>query len=67
MFFRYLGDGFKLPTRNSEEPRLFDTFNDFFQLLRYHNVSYDGISDLMDFIFPRSRSTIFRAFYKEME
>ena len=46
---------------------LFDTFNDFFQLLRYHNVSYDGISDLMDFIFPRSRSTIFRAFYKEME
>ncbi|AAM05948.1 ISNCY-like element ISMac19 family transposase [Methanosarcina acetivorans] len=46
---------------------LFDTFNDFFQLLRYHNVSYDGISDLMDFIYPRSRSTIFRAFYKEME
>jgi len=21
MFFRYLGDGFKLPTRNSEEPK----------------------------------------------
>jgi len=23
MFFRYLGDGFKLPTRNSEEPYIF--------------------------------------------
>ncbi len=44
---------------------LFDSFNDFFQLLRYHNVSYDGISDIMDFIFPRSRSTIFRAFNKK--
>jgi hypothetical protein len=46
---------------------LFDSFNGFFQLLRYHNVSYDGISDIMDFIYPRSRSTILRAFYKEME
>jgi len=23
---------------------LFDSFNDFFQILRYHNVSYNGIS-----------------------
>jgi hypothetical protein len=36
-------------------------------LLRYHNVSYDGISDVMDFIFPRSRSTILRAFNEEMK
>lgn len=46
---------------------LFDSFNNFFQVLRYHNVSYDGISDIMGFIFPRSRSTIFRTFNKEME
>jgi hypothetical protein len=46
---------------------LFDSFNDFFQLLRYHNVSYDGISAIMAFIFPRSKSTIFRAFNEEME
>ena len=39
---------------------LFDSFNNFFsQVLRYHNVSYDGISAIMDFIYPRSRSTIF--------
>jgi len=46
---------------------LFDSFNDFFQVLRYHNVSYDGISDIMDFIYPRSTSTIFRAFNEKME
>jgi hypothetical protein len=46
---------------------LFDSFNNFFQILRYHSVSYDGISTLMDFIYPRSRSTILRAFNKEME
>ncbi|AKB21837.1 Mobile element protein [Methanosarcina sp. WH1] len=46
---------------------LFDSFNNFFQVLRYHNVSYDGISAIMDFIYPRSRSTILRAFNKEME
>jgi hypothetical protein len=46
---------------------LLDSFNDFFQLLRYHNISYDGISAIMDFIFPRSRSTIFREFNKQMD
>ena len=46
---------------------IFDSFNDFFQLLRYHNVSYDGISAIMDFIYPRSRSTILREFNKQME
>ena len=46
---------------------IFDSFNDFFQLLRYHNVSYDGISAIMDFIYPRSRSTILREFNKQMK
>jgi hypothetical protein len=46
---------------------LLDSLNDFFQLLRYHNVSYDGISAIMDFIFPRSRSTVLREFNKQME
>lgn len=46
---------------------LFDSFNNFFQILRHHNVSYDGISAIMDFIYPRSRSTILRAFNKKME
>lgn len=39
----------------------------FFQLLRYHNVSYDRISAIMDFILPRSRSTVFRGFNKQMD
>ncbi|AKB50747.1 Mobile element protein [Methanosarcina barkeri str. Wiesmoor] len=46
---------------------LFDSFNDFFQFLRYYNVSYDGISDIMAFILPRSKSTIFRAFNEKIE
>jgi len=46
---------------------LFDSFNNFYQILRYHNVSYGGISDIMAFIHPRSKSTIFRAFNKKME
>jgi hypothetical protein len=46
---------------------LFDSFNYFFQVFRCHNVSYDGISDIMDFIYPRSKSIIFRAFNEKME
>jgi hypothetical protein len=46
---------------------LFDSFTNFFKLLRYHSVSYDGISDIMNPIYPKSRSTIFRAFNKKME
>ena len=46
---------------------LFDSFNDFFELLRYHNFSYDGISAIVDFIYPRSKSTILREFNKQME
>jgi hypothetical protein len=30
-------------------------------------VSFGGISEIIDFIFPRSRRTIFRAFNEEME
>jgi len=46
---------------------LFDSFKDFFRLLRYHNVSYEGISAIMDFIYPRSKITILREFSKNME
>ena len=42
-------------------------FNDFFKLLRSHNVSHEGISAVMDFIYPRSKSTILREFSKNME
>jgi hypothetical protein len=46
---------------------LFDSLDDFFKLLRSHNVSHEGISAVMDFIYPRSKSTIFREFSKDME
>ena len=46
---------------------LFDSLDDFFKLLRHHNVSHEGISAVMDFIYPRSKSTIFREFNRNME
>src|SRR5450759_1037843 len=46
---------------------LFDSLDDFVRLLRSHNVSYEGISAVMDFIYPRSKSTILREFSKNME
>lgn len=46
---------------------LFDSFKDFFRLLRHQNVSYEGISAIMDFIYPRSKTTILREFSKNME
>jgi len=46
---------------------LFDSLGDFFKLLRSHNVSHEGISAVMDFIYPRSKSTILREFSKNME
>ena len=46
---------------------LLDSFNDFFQLLRYHKVSYEGISDIMDYIYPRSKNTILREFNRQMD
>src|SRR5680860_1420498 len=35
---------------------LFDSLDDFVRLLRSHNVSHEGISAVMDFIYPRSKS-----------
>jgi tetratricopeptide (TPR) repeat protein len=46
---------------------LFDSLNDFFKLLRSLNVSHEGISAVMDFIYPRSKSAIFREFNNNME
>ena len=34
---------------------LFESLDDFFKLLRSHNVSHEGISAVMDFIYPRSK------------
>src|SRR5450756_1243623 len=45
---------------------LFDSLDDFVRLLRSHNVSHEGISAVMDFIYPRSKSTILREFSKNM-
>ena len=45
----------------------FDSLDDFFKLLRHHNVSHEGISAVMDFIYPRSKSTILREFNRNME
>ena len=46
---------------------LFDSLNNFFKLLRSLNVSHEGISAVMDFIYPRSKSTILREFNNNME
>jgi hypothetical protein len=46
---------------------LSDSLGDFFKLLRSHNVSHEGISAVMDFIYPRSKSTILREFNDNME
>src|SRR5665647_3249988 len=46
---------------------LFDSLGDFFKLLRSHSVSHEGISAVMDFIYPRSKSTILREFNNNME
>src|SRR5659263_138118 len=46
---------------------LFDSLDDFFKLLRSHHVSHEGISAIMDFRYPRSKSTILREFSKSME
>src|SRR5664280_1417257 len=46
---------------------LFDSLGDFFKLLRSHNVSHEGISAVMDFIYPRSKSTILRYFTNWIE
>ena len=63
----YCGNTQEETRRFWEDLKTLDSFNDFFQLLRYHNVSYDGISAIMDFIYPRSKSTVLREFDKRMD
>lgn len=46
---------------------LSDSLGEFFKLLRSYNVSHEGISAVMDFIFPKSKSTILREFNSNME
>ena len=33
-----------------------------YQVLRDHNVSFEGVSEVMDYLFPQSRDTISRNF-----
>ena len=44
-----------------------DLLADLYQMLRLNHVAYDAISRLMSFIFPQSKSTIFREFNRAME
>jgi hypothetical protein len=37
------------------------------KLLRLHHVSYQGISDIMELIYPQGRDTIFNAFADSVE
>jgi len=45
----------------------FDILGTIYQKLRYHHVSYLGISGIMSSIIPRSKTTIFRDFNRSME
>jgi len=45
----------------------FDVLNHVYQILRANHVSYDGISALMDAIFPMGKDTILRAFNDSMD
>jgi hypothetical protein len=45
----------------------FDTLGTIYQKLRFHHVSYSGISDVMSSIIPRSKTTVFRDFNRSME
>ena len=40
---------------------------DLYQVLRLNHVAYNAISKIMSFIFPQSKSTIFREFNRAME
>lgn len=46
---------------------LFSHLGQIYHLLRLNHVSYQASSDIMDLIFSRSKSTIFREFNKTME
>ena len=42
--------------------KFFYSLAEFYQLLRSHHLSFIGISEIMDFIFPRGKDTIYKAF-----
>ena len=46
---------------------LFSQLGQIYQMLRLNHVSYQGISDIMDLIFSRSKGTVFREFNNIME
>jgi len=45
----------------------FSALKPIYQLLRVHHVSYEGISQLMEHIFPRGKDTIYHAFTDSVE
>ena len=46
---------------------LFFQLGEIYQMLRLNHVSYQGISEVMDLIFSRSKGTVFKEFNKMME
>ncbi|MBV1756065.1 MAG: hypothetical protein KMY52_10990 [Methanobacterium sp.] len=51
----------------SLKKEFFSVLNHVYQILRVNHVSYEGISDLMEAIFPRGKDTILRAFTDSVE
>ncbi|MBA7551784.1 ISNCY family transposase ISMac19 [subsurface metagenome] len=45
----------------------FDVLGVIYQLMRLHHVSYQGISSIMELIYPRGKDTIFNAFNDSVE
>jgi hypothetical protein len=45
----------------------FNQLRKIYRLLRNNHVSYQAISDIMKFIFPQSKGTVFRGFIESME
>lgn len=51
----------------SLKQEFFSALNPIYQILRTHHVSYTGISQVMEHIFPRGKDTILRAFTDSVE
>ncbi len=45
----------------------FDVINRITQLMRVHHISYQGISDILELIYPRGKYTIFNNFARSVE
>jgi len=45
----------------------FGVMNVFYQQLRFYNVAYQGISDVMKLVFPRGKTTIYNEFMESVE